>query len=195
MPKGVDARIEYRTIQLLKPKTLRHLPSDVLQVSPVRTEDEDHDLPARVPRGASDLENLWQEARQADKTYERMVKSVQEKKRTFPAILRLKVSISECSLTPAGHLMFRERLWVPDSEKLRTKIVQDTHDSRACGHPGRDNTGAILARQFFWPKMYEYVRKFVRNCDACGASNSWKDRRQGFLKPLPIPDRTRNLSA
>jgi len=85
--------------------------------------------------------------------------------------------------------MFRERLWVPEMELLRTKIIQDIHDSRACGHPGRDNTGAIIARQFFWPNMYLDIRRFVRNCDSCGAVNSWKDRRQGFLKPLPVPDR------
>jgi len=37
--------------------------------------------------------------------------------------------------------------------------------------------------------MYLDIRRFVRNCDSCGAVNSWKDRRQGFLKPLPVPDR------
>lgn len=186
MPKESDARIEYRTIQLLKPRMIRHLPRDTLQVSPIRTRERGND---ECPKNTNDLEDLWRQARQDDKTYEQMVKSVREEKKTFPANLRLKVSISECSLTPAGHLMFRERLWVPDLEKLRTKIIQDTHDSQACGHPGRDNTGIILARQLFWPRMYEDVRRFVRNCDACGANNSWKDRRQGFLKPLPIPER------
>lgn len=37
--------------------------------------------------------------------------------------------------------------------------------------------------------MLQDVCKFCRNCDKCRTNNSWKDRRQGFLKPLPIPER------
>ena len=37
--------------------------------------------------------------------------------------------------------------------------------------------------------MYKDVCRFIWNCDACGASTLWRDCRQGFLKPLPIPDR------
>jgi hypothetical protein len=33
------------------------------------------------------------------------------------------------------------------------------------------------------------VRKFCRNCDVCGKSHLWKERRKGFLKPLPVPNR------
>jgi hypothetical protein len=32
------------------------------------------------------------------------------------------------------------------------------------------------------------VKRFVKNCDQCRATNIWRDRRQGLLKPLPIPD-------
>ncbi len=66
--------------------------------------------------------------------------------------------------------------------------MQETHDSKACGHPGWDNTCQILGRQYFWPGMSQDVRRFVRNCDACGRNKIWRDKRQGFLKPLPIPD-------
>jgi hypothetical protein len=33
------------------------------------------------------------------------------------------------------------------------------------------------------------VRKFCKNCDVCGRSYLWRERRKGFLKPLPVPDR------
>ena len=36
--------------------------------------------------------------------------------------------------------------------------------------------------------MSQDVRRFVRNCDACGRNKSWRDQRQGFLKPLPLPE-------
>ena len=103
--------------------------------------------------------------------------------------MKIKVSIGECSLSQSGQLLFRGRRWVPDSEELRTELIQQTHDSIQCGHPGRDITGALLSRQFFWPNMSRQVRQFVRNCDACGRNKAWRDRRQGFLKPLPVPSR------
>ena len=33
------------------------------------------------------------------------------------------------------------------------------------------------------------IRRFVRNCDVCGRNKTWKNKKQGFLKPLPIPNR------
>jgi hypothetical protein len=178
MPKGADSRVDSRTIQLLKPVT-----------SAPQAQDTELVLPAQAIGPLSELEELWQEALRVDQSYDKIVACLREEKRTFPAHLKLKVSVAECTLDKEGRLLFRDRLWVPELEELRTKMIQGTHDSRACGHPGRDSTGAILARQYFWPRMYEDVRRFVRNCDACGASTPWRDRRQGFLKPLPIPDR------
>lgn len=182
MPKGIDERVEYRTMQLLKPQNLRGFPPNTTTASAVRL------APVQV-REQPELEALWEEALQTDLSYGQVVEALREEKRTFPTSLQLKVSVSECSLDLNGRLLYRGRLWVPDLERLRTRMIQETHDSKACGHPGRDNTGAILARQFFWPRMYSDVRRFLRNCDACGANTPWRDRRQGFLKPLPIPNR------
>jgi transposase InsO family protein len=37
--------------------------------------------------------------------------------------------------------------------------------------------------------MGDDVRQFTRNCNSCSLNKSWRTKRQGFLKPLPIPDR------
>lgn len=178
MPKGADARIDDRTMQLLKPRMLATNGLPTIHASPVRI-DGDELLP---------LEELWEQALRSDEVYERAADAIRQGKRTFPSDLGLKVSTGECSLDAQGQLMFRGRLWVPGSEELRTKMMQETHDSKACGHPGRDNTCQILGRRYFWPRMSQDVRRFVRNCDACGRNKDWRDKRQGFLKPLPVPD-------
>ena len=33
------------------------------------------------------------------------------------------------------------------------------------------------------------IRRLIRNCDVCGRNKVWRDKKQGFLKPLPIPSR------
>ena len=135
------------------------------------------------------LELLWDQATQEDTTYAAAQDAVRQGRRLFPSELKLKVSIAECSLSAQGKLLFRDRQWVPELEELRTKLIQEVHDSEACGHPGRENCLAMLGRRFFWPRMSQDVRRFVRNCDACGRNKAWRDKRQGFLKPLPVPDR------
>ena len=135
------------------------------------------------------LEGRWDDARQKDETYEGAVNAIRREAQVFPSTLGLKVSIAECGIDEEGRLLFRGRRWVPNSEPLRTALIQEAHDSMLTGHPGREGTAAVLSRQFFWPNMLRDVRRFVRNCDVCRRMKAWRDRRQGFLKPLPIPDR------
>ncbi len=72
---------------------------------------------------------------------------------------------------------------------MRTRVIQEIHDSTIHVHPGREVLYAIAARQFFWPGISRDIRTFVDNCDGCGGNKAWKTLRHGFLKPLPIPDR------
>lgn len=176
------------TLQLHHPEML----ASPIQVAPVAVRDVPE---TPVVRGqdifgeAPDLEQMWVDAEAKDGVYRELCCAVQEQRRSFPTMLGVRVSITECSQNGEGKLLFRGRRWVPDSEPLRTGLIQYTHDSTMAGHPGRDVTGGLLSRQFFWPGMLQDVRIFCRNCDKCRMNNSWKDRRQGFLKPLPVPER------
>ena len=132
------------------------------------------------------LENLWTREENQDEVLKKLKQAVRDLQPRFPSDLGIKVSISECELEE--RLLFRGRRWVPYSEPLRTRIIQETHDSMLVGHPGRNTLYAILARRFFWPQMSSDVRRFCQNCDQCGAHRIWRERKQGLLKPLPIPE-------
>lgn len=108
----------------------------------------------------------------------------------FPTDLAspVKVSVSDCTIDNQGYLRFRGRLWVPDYEPLRTAIVQELHDSALIGHPGKNGTIAVVSRDFFWPNLQATVKQFVRNCGVCGRTKVWRDRKQGLLRPLPVPE-------
>ena len=90
---------------------------------------------------------------------------------------------------PDGDVCFRGRKWAPEDEHLGTTIVQEAHDSVLSGHPGREGTYRVLSRQFYWPSISDYNRRFCTNCDQCRANQIWRDRKHGLLKPLPIPER------
>lgn len=137
------------------------------------------------------LQELWNEALLEPKIgqrFRRAYATVQQHGTRFPADLELRLATGECDVTQ-GLLRYRERLWLPNYEPLTTRIIQTTHDSFLAGHPGRDATIALLCRKFFWPGINQDVRRFVRNCEVCGRTTIWRDKKKGLLKPLPIPKR------
>lgn len=137
------------------------------------------------------LQELWDKGVDKDPLFKLAYKSVAKGDRSFPPAISssMKVSIGDCEFDERGALLFRKRLWVPSYEPLQTALIQQTHDSHITGHPGRESTIAILARQFFWPLLHKMVRQFCRNCDVCGRSHVWRERKRGLLYPLPIPER------
>ena len=70
--------------------------------------------------------------------------------RRFPPDLCILVDITKCAVLN-NYLYFRGALWIPYYEPLRTVILHKIHDSLIAGHPGRENTFALLIKDFYWP--------------------------------------------
>ena len=78
---------------------------------------------------------------------------------------------------------------MPENELFDTQLIQRIHDSLLTGHFGRESTAALMFKNYFCPGMLLNIRRFVRNCDVCGRNKTWKNKKQGFLKPFLIPSR------
>jgi hypothetical protein len=52
-----------------------------------------------------------------------------------------------------GCIWFRERLFAPPDDKLRTHILYRTHNTAPAGHPGRVKTTELVTRDYWWPRM------------------------------------------
>lgn len=136
------------------------------------------------------LHKLWEEALTSKETapsYLRAYEAVMNRERQFPPELSLRMATGECSIEK-NILHYRERIWLPNHEPLTTAVIQKTHDSFLSGHPGRDATISLVGRKFFWPGYNQDIRRFVKNCDVCGRTTVWRDKKKGLLKPLPIPN-------
>lgn len=87
-----------------------------------------------------------------------------------------------------GLLIFRGvRIYVPNYESLRTRLLHEAHDATISGHLGREKTYERLARWFYWPQMRKSVLKYVATCDTCQRNKAEHQRPAGLLQPLPIP--------
>ncbi|OJT10654.1 Transposon Tf2-12 polyprotein [Trametes pubescens] len=87
-----------------------------------------------------------------------------------------------------GSLVYhRNLLFIP--RPLRSEILFSRHDSVSAGHPGRERTRELVARDFSWPGVSTYVRQYVESCDTCGRVKVPRHKPFGLLQPLEIPRR------
>ncbi|KAF1318124.1 Pol protein, partial [Globisporangium splendens] len=101
------------------------------------------------------------------------------------------------------------RVVVPNDEGLRHRLLYEYHDSPSGGHLGREKTFLSLSRDYYWPHMYKWVRKYVRTCEICQRvkpsgstqaplrslavpSESWKSVSMDFIFGLPRDTHGRN---
>lgn len=60
------------------------------------------------------------------------------------------------------------RLVVPADK--RKEVLFKCHDDPLSAHGGRHRTIDRVTREYYWPKMYQYITKYVRSCAVCRAS-------------------------
>ena len=88
-----------------------------------------------------------------------------------------------------GLLYKRKGLWVPDKKETILEVIRQIHDQVAVGHPGMARTVNVIGRNYYWPGMNKDIRRYVRNCHVCRRAKAPRDKYNGLLKPLPIPER------
>jgi hypothetical protein len=80
-----------------------------------------------------------------------------------------------------------KRVYVPDVVALKTKLLEEYHDSKLAGHVGIDKTIENLCRTYYWPNMYIDTKEYVRTCLTCQRTKAVNRKKAGLLQPLPIP--------
>lgn len=68
----------------------------------------------------------------------------------------------------------------------RWKIMQQCHDE--AGHFSYDKTLEKARRDYWFPKMAQFIKKYVRACIPCAHAKQPGGKKQGFLHPIPKPN-------
>ena len=61
------------------------------------------------------------------------------------------------------------------------------HDLPSAGHPGRWKTYELVSRNYWWPGMSIFVKKYVTGCDMCQRMKNRPQQPYGPLQPNPVP--------
>ena len=88
-----------------------------------------------------------------------------------------------------GLLRLDNRIYVPDANDLRLRILRYKHDHPLSGHFGQNRTLDLLRREYTWPGVRTFVKDYVSSCTACARAKAPRHKPYGLLKQLPIPER------
>ena len=84
---------------------------------------------------------------------------------------------------------YKNRIFIPDCKDLKLTVTRQAHDTKVAGHFGRDKTLELLTRNYHWPNLDEWVKTYVKTCDACQRNQTVRHKKYGLLQPLDIPYR------
>ena len=55
--------------------------------------------------------------------------------------------------------------WVPQA--LIQEVIAENHNPIFVAHPGSKMTLEFISLKYWWPKMRQSIREYVRRCDKC----------------------------
>ena len=72
---------------------------------------------------------------------------------------------------------------------LRDDILKSYHDCLAGGgHQGFERTYAAIRNKYYWPRMYDDIRQYVKTCEICQQSKRAFNAKPPPLQPQPVDD-------
>ena len=91
--------------------------------------------------------------------------------------------------TKRGFISLNGRVYVPNRNDARLKILQARHDSPLAGHPGILKTIELVSRDYTWIGLKRDVEAYVTGCAVCQRTKPNHQAPSGLLRTLQIPSR------
>ena len=92
------------------------------------------------------------------------------------------------SITPDGFFCHDNLIYIPNSNDLWLRVLRYKHDHILSGHPGQNKTIDLICREYTWPRLCEFVKKYCKSCTTCMLAKPQRHKPYGLLKQLLIPE-------
>lgn len=134
-----------------------------------------------------DIERMLRTGTQKDENTASVFSAIEQNKNRHPFL-----QLAQCE-AKGDLLYYRDKVYVTEFEDLRTKVIRQHHDNPSADHPEGAKTFELVSRHYCWGEVSSDVRQYVSNCCTCERVKAYRNRQQGQLRPLPIPERSRRL--
>jgi len=88
-----------------------------------------------------------------------------------------------------GLLWYQGKIWIPKDEGIRTTLIAKHHAPPQAGDGGTAKTTELISRRYYWPKIREDIKRFIKNCDTCQRTKVIRHAPYGLLQSNEAPDR------
>ena len=129
------------------------------------------------------LEKLWEEA-YAEDNFEKEILTLLRDGIKHSR----KIPLGDCTEVD-GKLFFRNRQYVSEHALLQTRFIRECHDRITSGHPKGANTYTLFSQNYWWPRAYADIKRYIRNCHTCSRNKPLREKYQGWLKLILPPSR------
>jgi hypothetical protein len=85
-------------------------------------------------------------------------------------------------------LMYKNKIYVPNSQELRIMILKELHNVPYAGHPGYQKKVATIKSRNFWPGMKKEIAEYIAICMECQKVKVEHRNPTRLLQPFPIPE-------
>jgi len=76
------------------------------------------------------------------------------------------------STDETGYLCLDGRMYVPEADDLRLRVLRYKHDHPLSGHFGQNHTLELICREYTWPGICTYVKDYIKSCMACARAKT-----------------------
>jgi len=66
-----------------------------------------------------------------------------------------------------GLLLYQGKIWIRNEEGIRTTVIAKHHEPPQAGHDGTAKTTELISRRYYWSKIREDIKRFIKSCDPC----------------------------
>ena len=98
--------------------------------------------------------------------------------REFYSLDPITAAQSPCTSNPkwtidgSGLLCRNDRIYMPDANDLRLKVLQYKHDHILSGHLSQNKTLQLVRCNYVWPNLRTFVQHFCNSCTTCKHSEA-----------------------
>jgi hypothetical protein len=107
----------------------------------------------------TNLKDKFLEATNSDQHYLQIKENLQQ------GNLQHKFKIYE--LKEDGILLYRGKVYVPNSMELKNIVLREMHNVPYVGHPGYQKSITVVRSQYFWSGMKKEVANYIARCLEC----------------------------
>jgi len=88
-----------------------------------------------------------------------------------------------------GLLCYQGTIWIPKDEGIRTTLIASDHEPPQAAHGGTAKTSELSSIRYYWQKIREDIKRFIKNCDTCQRTKVVRHAPYGLLQTNEAPDR------